>query len=97
MVPGSRERLFDLGRELIFRDAAFEAKLRRDAGDQAGLRVGQEVVGRLAIQHHRLADLVQLGVSADGGELCRTVAPDIGPEGFVVVPEKGVGHGSEKG
>jgi hypothetical protein len=65
--------------------------LRRDAGDEAGLRVGQVVVGGLAVQHQRLADLVQLGIGADGGKLRRPVAPGVGAKGFVVVPEEGVG------
>jgi hypothetical protein len=64
--------------------------LRRDAGDQAGLRVGQEIIGGLAIQHDRIADLVQLGIGADRGELRRAVAARDGAKGFVVVPEKGL-------
>jgi hypothetical protein len=93
MVPGLAEGLFDGIGELVLRHAPFQALLRRDAGDQAGLRVGQEIIGRLAIQHDRIADLVQLGVGADRGKLGRAVAARLGAEGFVVVPEKSLcGH-----
>jgi hypothetical protein len=53
-------------------------------------RVGQEVGRRLAIQHDRRADLVQVGIGADRGELGRAVAARLGAEGFVVVPEESV-------
>ena len=90
---GLREGALDLRRELVLGQAAFEAQLRRDAGDQRGLGTRQ-VVGRgLAIDHQRLADLVERRVGADGGELRGPVAARHGAEGFVVVPEEGLsGH-----
>ena len=88
-----REGPFDLRREFALGHAALQAQLRRDAGDQAGFGVGQEVGRRLAVQHQRLADLIEFGVGADARELRRAVAPHVGAKGFVVVPEEGVsGH-----
>jgi hypothetical protein len=53
---GLREGLLDVRGELVLGNAALQAHLGRDAGDQAGLGAGQ-VVGRgLAIDHQRLAD-----------------------------------------
>ena len=87
----------DAGRKLALGHAAFPGHLRRDAGDEAGLRIGQVVIGGFAVQHDRLADLVQLGIGADGGKLRRPVAPGVGAKGFVVVPEEGVGgHAGQK-
>jgi hypothetical protein len=71
-----------------------QAFLRGDAGDQAGVGVGQVVVGGLAIGHHRLADFAQLGIGADGRKLGRPVAPHVGAKGFVVVPDEGVRGGA---
>ena len=76
------------GGKFALRQAALRAKLRGDAGDQAAFRLGQRVCRRAAVQHERLARFVQIGIGADGGELRRPVAARIGPEGFVVVPEK---------
>lgn len=74
----------------MFGHAPLEALLRRDAGDQAGLRIGQEIRRRLAVQHDRLADFIQAGVGADGGKLRRAVAPRLHAERLVVVPEESV-------
>ena len=65
--------------------------LRRDAGDQAGLRIGQVVGRRLAIQHDRLADLVEFGIGADRRRTATGGRGADAAEGFVVVPEKGGG------
>jgi hypothetical protein len=43
MVPGCAEGFLDGGGELVLGHAALQALLGRDAGDQAGHRVGQEV------------------------------------------------------
>jgi hypothetical protein len=77
---GLRKRLLDGGGELVLGHAPFQTLLRRDAGNQAGLRVGQEIIGRLAIQHDRIADLVQLGIGADRGKLRRAVAAVLAPK-----------------
>jgi hypothetical protein len=72
----------------MLRHAALQAVLGQDAGEQAGLGVRQ-VVGRgLAVQHQRLADLVQLGIGAQAGELGRPVPPGHAAKGLVVVPEE---------
>ena len=76
----------------MFWQPFFQAFLRCDAGDQAGLWLWQKIVGRLAIQHHRLTDLFQVCIGANGRKLGRPGAAGIGAKGFVVVPEKGVGH-----
>ena len=65
-----------------------EAGLRQDAGEQAGLGVGEIVGRRPAVVHHRRVDLAQLGIGADAGELRRPVAARHAAEGFVVVPEE---------
>jgi len=83
-----REGRFDGGGELVLGHAQLQALLRRDARDQARLRVGQEVIGRLAIQHDGLADLVEVGIRADGRELGRAIAARLGAKGFVVVPKE---------
>src|SRR6185437_11806152 len=75
-----RQFALDLRGEFEFRHAALEADLRRDAGDEAGLRIGEEIGGRLAIHHQRLADLVQFGIGADAGKLGRAVAPGLRAE-----------------
>ena len=93
---GARLRKFGLDAigKIVLGHALFQTQLRRDAGDEARLRVWQIVVGRLTVKHQRIADFVQCGVGADGRKLRRPVAPGVGTEGFVVVPEKGVGgHG----
>ena len=72
----------------VFGQPPGQALLRQDAGQQAGLGVRQVVGGRLAVQHHRLADLVQVEVGADAGKLRRPVKARVAPEGFVVVPEE---------
>ena len=94
---GLRENLFDLRCKGVFGHTHFQALLRCDAGDQAGLRIGQKVGRGLAIDHQRVADFVQLGVGADGGKLRGAVAAHVGTKGLVVVPEKSVGgHGGKK-
>jgi len=80
----------DAGREFVLGHAVFQAVLRRDAGDQARLRIGQVVRRGPAVQHDRLADLVEVGVGADCGELGGTIAPRFRAEGLVIVPEEGV-------
>ena len=58
--------------------------MRHDCG------VRQVVVGRPAVQHQRLADLVQLRISCVWPRTARPVAARVHSEGFVVVPEEGV-------
>ena len=79
----------DAAGELGLGQAAAAGLLGRDAGDQAGLGVGQEVIGRLAEPLHRRADLVELGIGAEGRELRGAIAARIGTEGLVVVPQEG--------
>ena len=85
---GPRQLRLDGGGEGMFGHALLQAVLRRDAGQQAGLGLGQEVRRRPAVQHHRRVDLVQLGIGAHAGELRRPVAARHGAEGLVVVPEE---------
>ena len=92
---GLGQQRLHAGGEGVLGQAALGAQLRRDAGDEAGLGLGQRVGGGLTVEHLRRADLVQRGVGADGRELRRPVAPRVDAEGFVVVPEegmRGVGH-----
>src|SRR5690606_25855081 len=89
------EGLLDARREFVLGQPALEAKLWRDAGDQAGLGARQVVRRRLAVDHDRLADFVEFGIGADGCELRGPVAPRLRAEGFVVVPEKGVLHAAD--
>ena len=85
----------DAGGELGLGDTALQRHLRRDARDQAGLRIRQIVIRRPAEPHDGLADFVELGVSANARELRRAVIARLGAKGFVVVPEEGMGHGPE--
>ena len=87
---GLAERLLDGAGKLVLRHAAFQAQLRRNAGNQTRLRIGQIVRRGLAIQHQRIADFVQPGIGANRRELRRAVAARADAEGFVVVPEEGV-------
>jgi len=89
---GLAQRGLDLARERVFNEPMFGAVLGRDAGDQAGLGVGQHLQRWPAVDHQRFTDLVEFGVGADAGKLGRPVGPGVGAEGFVVVPEKGVRH-----
>ena len=82
------------GGKLVLGHALGQAGLRRDAGEQAALGVGQAVGCGLAVQHHRVTDLVERGVGAYAGKLGRPVSARYAAEGFVVVPEKAEGcHG----
>ena len=74
--------------EVVFRQPLGQAGLRHDAGEQAGFGVGQVVGRRLAVDHHRVAHLVQVEVGADAGKLGRPVQTRVAAEGFVVVPEE---------
>ena len=90
---GLSQQTLDAGRKFIFRQPALQAQLRRNAGNQAGHRIGQVIIGRLAVNHHRLTDLVEVGIGANAGKLARPITPRIQAKGFVVMPEKGVrGH-----
>ena len=86
----ARLRQFRLDRrgKGVFRHAACRAHLWCDAGQQAALGVGQRVGRGLAVQRDGLADLVQVGIGAQAGELRRAVAAGHHAEGFVVVPEE---------
>ena len=90
---GLGQQALDAGGKRGLGLALGQAFLRGDAGDQAGVGVGQVVGSGLAIGHHRLADFIQLGVGADGRKLGRPVAPHVGAKGFVVVPDEGVRGG----
>ena len=84
--------------EAVLRQPLGQAGLRHDAGEQAGFGIRQIVGSRLAVDHHRIAHLVQVEVGADAGKLGRPVQARVAAEGFVVVPEEGVcGHGVLRG
>ena len=78
----------DRRREGVLGQAALQAGLRQDAGEQAGFGLGQEVRRGAAVAHHRRVDRVQIGIGAQAGELRRPVAARHRTEGFVVVPEE---------
>ena len=80
--------MLDGGGKLVFRYAPFQALLWCDAGDQARLRIGQEIRRRLAIQHDRFANFIEPGIGPDRRKLGRAVAPRLGTEGFVIMPKK---------
>ena len=83
----------DLRGKLVLRQALGVAVLRRDARNQAALRIGQIVRRGLTQDIDGRADFVQIGIGADGGKLRRPVAARAGAKGFVIVPKKGVLHG----
>jgi hypothetical protein len=64
--------------------------LRRNAGNQTRLRIGQNIKTRLAKKLKRLADRGKIFISADGGKLCNAPSEWVGTKGFVVVPEDAV-------
>src|SRR5690606_41829103 len=68
--------------------------LRRQAGDHRGTGRGQQVVRRTDQEVDRLAQLAQLHVGTDGGELRDARPPRIGAPGFEVVEEEAVAHAS---
>ncbi|MNP06869.1 hypothetical protein D3C76_988700 [compost metagenome] len=84
---GARQFGVQAGHEFRLAKSALGEQPRPDAGDQAGQRMRQDVVARLAIEVERLADLVERLVGADAGDLQRPVAARIDAGGFVVVPE----------
>ena len=55
---GLRQRLLDMRRKRVLGHTVLKAMLRRDAGNQAGGRVRQIVVGGLAVNHQRFTDLI---------------------------------------
>ena len=79
--------------ELGLGQPLFRQNLRRDAGNPAGCRMRQDIVGGLAIEVERLADFVELLVGAQTGDLQRTIAARVDAGGFVVVPEDAGAHG----
>ncbi len=76
--------------KLVFGQAALTRQLRRDSGDQAGIRCRQHIGCRLAVNDHRLANWRQLQIGAHSGELAGAILTRIGAEGFVVVPQEAV-------
>ena len=92
---GSRLRQlgFNLRREGVLGQSPLTADLGRDTCDETRSRIGQEVVGRLAIHHHRFTNFVQLSIRTNAGKLAGPITTWIHAEGFVVMPEEGVyGH-----
>ena len=85
---GAGQLALDLGGESVFRHPLRLAALWRDAGDQAAFGVGQAVQRRLAVQRDRRLDLVQVGIRAHPGKLCRRIPAGDLAEGLVVVPEE---------
>ena len=87
------ELLVDAPDELGLRHPPRRRPLRRDAGDEAGAGVRQEVIGGAAVEGQGLAGLVQFLVGAQAGELGGPVTPRVGAEGLVVIPvDGGVRH-----
>ena len=84
------------GRELFVHDrcelgldaALALGLLRCNAGDQASFGVRQDIRRRLAVQHDRIANHLELEIGADAGELGRTIAARVGTGRLVVVPEE---------
>src|SRR5690606_17477194 len=62
--------------------------LRCDTGDQARHRMWQGIIRGLAEQLHRLTDLIEIGISANGSELRRTITARVSPECLVIVPQE---------
>jgi hypothetical protein len=79
-------------RESRFPTALGARLLRRDSGNQAGLRVGQDIIGRGAVPGDRIIDGLQIRVGALRGKLRRAIGHRIGAKRLVVVPQKGVGR-----
>ena len=78
--------------ELHLGNALLGQTLRGNAGDQAGLRMRQDILGQLAVEIERLADLIELFIGTYPGHLQRAVTARIDPGGFEVVPENTGSH-----
>ena len=83
---GPGEFFPDAADEFCLADALFERGLRRDAGNQAGHGVGQEIRRRAAIQHERLAHRFELLIGAQAGELGRPAPARVAAESLEIVP-----------
>ncbi len=88
---GPRQLVMDGGEEIRLADPFLLRLLGRDAGDQAGARLGQHVVRRSGVDHQRPAHGIEIEIGTQAGELHRPVAPRIGSPGLVVVPVEGGG------
>ena len=88
------ELLVNLANEVRLAQPVLHRLLRRDAGDEAGFRLRQVVRRRLAIDHQRLADDVEIGVGANARKLRRPVPGGADAEGLVVMKvESGLAAG----
>ena len=79
------ELCVDLADEVRLAQAVLHRLLRRDAGDEAGFRLRQVIRRRLAVNHQRLADDVEIPVGANARKLRRSVFGRTDAEGLVVV------------
>ncbi len=64
----------------------------QDTGDQAGCRMGQDVLAQLAMQIERCFDFVEVQIGTHPGHLQRTIPPWIDARGLEVVPEDTLRH-----
>ena len=86
---GRAERVGDDLRERGLVDAVRVGVLRRDAGQQDRVGVRQHVGRQAPVRDDRLLDRLERRVGADAGELRDAIAPRVGAERLVVVPEEG--------
>ena len=66
--------------------------LGRDAGDQAGLGLRQEIVRGPGVDDQGFPDRVEIEIGAQAGELCQAVIARVYAEGFIVIPVNRLAH-----
>ena len=87
---GLRQLGVNAADKVTLRDPLGQRGQRADACDQAGLGMGQAVIGGSRVDHQRLANRVQVTVGAQPGELYRAIPGGVGAECLVVVPVEGI-------
>ena len=87
---GLTQNTEDAGRELGLDHTLALGELRRDAGEETGVGMGQQIGRGTAVEHQRRADFIQIGIGAQTGELTGTITMGIGAPGFVIVPVEGL-------
>ena len=85
---GTGEFLMYLADEFRLDHSLLAGDLGCDMSDTTGLGRGEEIVGRLTIQHQGLAQRFQRFVGTQTGKLGYPMTARIQTEGFIVVPVK---------
>src|SRR5690606_17593408 len=85
---GLAEGFVDLSDEFRFGETVLQRLLGRNTGNQTGFWGRQVVVRRLAVNHQRIFDHVQIRIRTNPGKLRGAVVQRVNAKGFVIVPVK---------